>query len=408
MAAYLLQNLPQRITDSNGEICSGAKLYTYVTGTTTPKTAYQNAAGSVAHANPVIADSAGQFPQVFLTADSAYRIKVTKSDGTTLSGYPLDNISGNGAGVLQELTGASLAPIFATVDSGGGGGTAYSQASYISRKNIALHAWYDFVSNSIHNYTAGQPIVGHASFNDNNTIAGTVASDHHHSFQSDFHYTCSATLGVGSSFWSQADISGGTITELSGLKVNNPTGVGGTVGTHYGAYIGALTRGTTNNWGLYSLTKSFVGGQLWLGTAGGPQALIEYSSDLGHVQVQPRAGYSFKVGAAAGDRKLRLGDPTTDSFDATIENASDGRLTLTPRSGFGLFLNGTVETGPVIASGPVVMASYTVGTLPSAATYVRGRVYVTDANATTFNSVVAGGGSNKVPVFSEGTNWRIG
>ncbi len=36
------------------------------------------------------------------------------------------------------------------------------------------------------------------------------------------------------------------------------------------------------------------------------------------------------------------------------------------------------------------------------------RSFVTDANATTFNSVVAGGGSNAVPVFSDGTAWRIG
>lgn len=33
---------------------------------------------------------------------------------------------------------------------------------------------------------------------------------------------------------------------------------------------------------------------------------------------------------------------------------------------------------------------------------------MTDANAVTFNSVVAGGGTNKLPVFSDGTAWRIG
>ena len=36
------------------------------------------------------------------------------------------------------------------------------------------------------------------------------------------------------------------------------------------------------------------------------------------------------------------------------------------------------------------------------------RAVVTDANATTFHSIVAGGGANVVPVFSDGTNWRIG
>lgn len=36
------------------------------------------------------------------------------------------------------------------------------------------------------------------------------------------------------------------------------------------------------------------------------------------------------------------------------------------------------------------------------------RTFVTDATATTFNSIVAGGGANFVPVFYDGTNWRIG
>lgn len=36
------------------------------------------------------------------------------------------------------------------------------------------------------------------------------------------------------------------------------------------------------------------------------------------------------------------------------------------------------------------------------------RRIVSDANATTFSSIVTGGGSNKVPVYFDGTNWRIG
>jgi len=49
----------------------------------------------------------------------------------------------------------------------------------------------------------------------------------------------------------------------------------------------------------------------------------------------------------------------------------------------------------------------TVSTLPTAGVVGR-RSFVTDANATTFASVVAGGGANKVPVYDDGTNWRIG
>lgn len=59
-------------------------------------------------------------------------------------------------------------------------------------------------------------------------------------------------------------------------------------------------------------------------------------------------------------------------------------------------------------NGVVVLGESTVAGLPSAATYQGGRTFVTDANATTFASIVAGGGANYVPVYSDGTNWRIG
>lgn len=51
----------------------------------------------------------------------------------------------------------------------------------------------------------------------------------------------------------------------------------------------------------------------------------------------------------------------------------------------------------------------TVANLPAAGTAGSGaRAFVTDATATTFASTVSGGGSNKVPVYSDGTNWLIG
>lgn len=56
-----------------------------------------------------------------------------------------------------------------------------------------------------------------------------------------------------------------------------------------------------------------------------------------------------------------------------------------------------------------VTGTTTVSGLPSASTAGAGaRAMVTDANATTFLTTVAGGGSNIVPVVSDGTNWKIG
>ena len=50
--------------------------------------------------------------------------------------------------------------------------------------------------------------------------------------------------------------------------------------------------------------------------------------------------------------------------------------------------------------------SYTVSTLPVAK--VGDRATVTDASASTFYSIVSGGGAMVVPVFYDGTNWRVG
>lgn len=55
---------------------------------------------------------------------------------------------------------------------------------------------------------------------------------------------------------------------------------------------------------------------------------------------------------------------------------------------------------------PITLPVYTVATLPSSGNY--SRCFVSDATATTFASIVAGGGANKVPVFYNGTNWIIG
>lgn len=74
--------------------------------------------------------------------------------------------------------------------------------------------------------------------------------------------------------------------------------------------------------------------------------------------------------------------------------------TLTDPGAGNLFVKGhTINSG----------GGVTVASLPAAAAGNQGaRAFVTDANATTFASIVAGGGANKITVYSDGTNWRIG
>jgi len=53
--------------------------------------------------------------------------------------------------------------------------------------------------------------------------------------------------------------------------------------------------------------------------------------------------------------------------------------------------------------------NYTVSTLPSAATSGAGaRTFVTDALGPVFGATVVGGGAVFIPVYSDGTNWKVG
>ena len=66
---------------------------------------------------------------------------------------------------------------------------------------------------------------------------------------------------------------------------------------------------------------------------------------------------------------------------------------------------GQLKTDEIIPA----LTNYTVATLPSAVTSGKGaRSFVTDALLPTFGSTVAAGGAVAVPVYSDGTNWKVG
>jgi len=64
-------------------------------------------------------------------------------------------------------------------------------------------------------------------------------------------------------------------------------------------------------------------------------------------------------------------------------------------------------TGNAKISGVIISGVYTVAGLPSAATPYQ-RAFVSDALAPTFGATVVGGGAVKTPVYSDGTNWKVG
>ena len=113
------------------------------------------------------------------------------------------------------------------------------------------------------------------------------------------------------------------------------------------------------------------------------------------------------IGYAAGNSLTSGSNNTVLGYDADVSSASvSNEVTIGNSSVTSLRIPGlTLTAGPKWINN----GTQTVAALVAAGTAGAGaRAVVTDANATTFHAIVAGGGANVVPVFSDGTNWRIG
>jgi hypothetical protein len=70
----------EQVFSNIGLIGTGYKLYTYETGTTTPKATYSNVALSSANTNPIVADSAGRLGDIFVDDLSTYKLILKDAD----------------------------------------------------------------------------------------------------------------------------------------------------------------------------------------------------------------------------------------------------------------------------------------------------------------------------------------
>lgn len=81
MSGLLLAQPVFRAIDANGAPMAGAQLQFYLTRTTTPTPAFSSASLATPLANPVVADSGGLFPAIWLDPTVTYRIQLLTSAG---------------------------------------------------------------------------------------------------------------------------------------------------------------------------------------------------------------------------------------------------------------------------------------------------------------------------------------
>jgi hypothetical protein len=102
----------QRELLNTGIVASGAKLYTYSAGTTSPLATYNDADLTVANTNPVLADASGLLPAIYLLPQ-AYSFVLRTALGELL--WSQDDVSdvgsvlaGSGTFSAVTVTGAAV------------------------------------------------------------------------------------------------------------------------------------------------------------------------------------------------------------------------------------------------------------------------------------------------------------
>ena len=98
--------------DNNGVPLAGGLIYTYAAGTTTPQATYTTSAGTIAHSNPIVLNSAGRVPggEIWLLIAS-YKFVLQTSAAVLIATY--DNVTNGSTPAIVNFTGTGAQTSFA-------------------------------------------------------------------------------------------------------------------------------------------------------------------------------------------------------------------------------------------------------------------------------------------------------
>lgn len=155
------------------------------------------------------------------------------------------------------------------------------------------------------------------------------------------------------------------------------------------------------------------------GSLAAPSGILTGSS-IGQFQFGGYDGTAFNqtgglFNASASENWTAAHHGTLMSFytTPTTTTATVEAMRINPSGGISIGLTTDFGIGTIAANTFVKTGVTTVAALPAASATNQGaRYFVTDSNAATYTAgigaIVAAGGTTKVPVTSDGTNWRIG
>jgi hypothetical protein len=401
--------------DNNGNPLAGGLIYTYAAGTTTPAATYTTYTGGTANANPIVLDSAGRTPaQIWLTEGSSYKFVLETSAGVTIKTD--DNIFASfelakAVGIAVGLGANGVATNIAVGDTALDNNTTGSNNTAVGYNALTAN------TDGFQNTAVGSEALDANTSGDYNTAVGyqalTAASTANYNTGVGYRTLNAATTGAGNTALGSdalllvstgADNVAVGYAALDAYTGSDAVAVGRSA-------LGANTSGTGNtavgkNAALLVVTGAYNVAIGWTAldaattsnnTAVGASALGALTSGANNVA----------LGFQAGDALTTGSNNTVIGYDADVSAAGvSNEITIGNNSVQKFRIPGvSVEAGIKYISASATI----VANLPTPSIGLAGaRAVVQDATATTFHSIVAGGAANTVPVFCDGTNWRIG
>jgi hypothetical protein len=404
--------------DNNGNPLAGGLIYTYAAGTTTPAATYTTYTGGTANANPIVLDSAGRTPaQIWLTEGSSYKFVLETSAGVTIKtddnifasfelavavGVPVgkggsgvnENIAVGLTALDSNTTGSNNTAVgynALTANTDGFQNTAVGSealdANTSGDYNTAV-GYQALTAANIANYNTG---VGYRTLNAattgaNNTALGSDALL--------LVSTGSNNVAVG---YSALDAyTGSDAVAVGALALGANTNGPGNTAVGRGAAQLVVTGAYNVAVGWAALDAATTSNNV----AVGADALGALTSGDNNTAIGFQAGSSI----VSGSGNIVIGHSAAASSSSVSNEMTLGSTNITSMRVPGLFMT----VGQKWINNSTLTVAILLASAPAATVGAGARAVVTDASATTFHSIVAGGGANVVPVFSDGTDWRIG
>lgn len=273
--------------------------------------------------------------------------------------------------------GAGVSPVFSSILTLVAGGIVITDPTQnANNRSVKLSVTGDNNSFSIQ------------ALNDNGTLKGTPAFIALGSITSGAHVTVPGTLDVST----YIRLREGTLASKSGDVIGNLANISDSTVNTIGAII---TGGGTNH------VLARWDGTNWI-CVGGPS--------IAGLSLPNNVPLTARNGANTADINLIK----LEANDIITVGTAGSQLSLA--SLWGINVNSGTLTGGTpgsanydIATLRVRLTPKTVAQLPTPDSTYKGSIqFVTDSSVVTFNTVVAGGGTSAVPVFCDGTNWRVG